>query len=451
MLRLKPLSWMLLLIVGVGSAVELLPAQVTADPAIRALDAAKESRQWTDKTGKFTIQASYLSCDSGTVNLKKEDGKRLAVPLNRLSTTDQAYVRKQILAAREAAKSQKEDKPERIEKRKPAGPPANDRGLGILPLDPPRVYIHVEGEPVPTAEQAVRSRYTDPDKDSTPLVEAEKARLAKAGELHLEWEKQLGYNLVRVETHHMLLHAQLPAAKAKQVGMALEAMKLHLQKLTGSMLLTPTRPEKDEIVIVLGKDMYTRLLGVIEKKHPNSLGKNWHLMKSVSAGTVEQTSFFYYINGANSVPPAHMAVFQTASRSIRRATNYRAPAWFNEGFSAYCENAVLKRNLVHSIAYQNKDLKLSPDWAVAARQLAAANRLKPWNNIIQVELRDYEIEHHVQSYAMVAWLIQSDPQKFQELTLEFAQGKGSQEALEKVYGQPLEKIQNAWLAWLTGR
>jgi hypothetical protein len=193
------------------------------------------------------------------------------------------------------------------------------------------------------------------------------------------------------------------------------------------------------------------LLGVIEKKYPNNLGENWHLIKSVNAGTVEQTSFFYHTNAANSVPPAHMAVFQTASRSIRRATNYRAPAWFNEGFSAYCENAVLKRNLVHSIAYQNKDLKLSPDWAVAARQLAAANRLKPWNNIIQVELRDYEIEHHVQSYAMVDWLIQSDPQKFQELTLEFAQGKGSQEALEKVYGQPLEKIQNAWLAWLTGR
>ena len=68
-----------------------------------------------------------------------------------------------------------------------------------------------------------------------------------------------------------------------------------------------------------------------------------------------------------------------------------------------------------------------------------------------IELRDYEVEHHIQSYAMVAWLFRSDPQKFQDLTQQFANGKGSKEAVEKAYGQTIEQLQVAWAAWLVGR
>ena len=50
------------------------------------------ARTWTDSTGKYTVEAELLDFKDGNVQLKKEDGKTVNVPIEKLSDTDQEYV-----------------------------------------------------------------------------------------------------------------------------------------------------------------------------------------------------------------------------------------------------------------------------------------------------------------------------------------------------------------------
>jgi hypothetical protein len=53
------------------------------------------ARKWTDKTGKFSVEADYVDLTDGKVVLKKTDGNVISVPLDRLSDADQQYVESQ--------------------------------------------------------------------------------------------------------------------------------------------------------------------------------------------------------------------------------------------------------------------------------------------------------------------------------------------------------------------
>ena len=54
-----------------------------------------EDRTWTDREGKFQIEAMLLDFDGTDVKLKrKDDGKTLSIALEKLSLPDQAYVKK---------------------------------------------------------------------------------------------------------------------------------------------------------------------------------------------------------------------------------------------------------------------------------------------------------------------------------------------------------------------
>ena len=57
-------------------------------------------RTWSDATGTYQIQAAYLGLADGKVQLQRQDGKQLQVPLEKLSPQDQAFVQQ----AEEAAK-----------------------------------------------------------------------------------------------------------------------------------------------------------------------------------------------------------------------------------------------------------------------------------------------------------------------------------------------------------
>jgi hypothetical protein len=54
-----------------------------------------EPRSWNDKSGKFSVVATFQSFEGGQVKLKKEDGSVLAVALEKLSEPDAEYVRTQ--------------------------------------------------------------------------------------------------------------------------------------------------------------------------------------------------------------------------------------------------------------------------------------------------------------------------------------------------------------------
>ncbi|QDU29891.1 hypothetical protein ETAA8_50070 [Anatilimnocola aggregata] len=60
-----------------------------AEPPAAAPVAVGGKRTWTDSTGKFKVEAAFLSLADGQVQLKKNDGKVIALPFDRLSTDDQ--------------------------------------------------------------------------------------------------------------------------------------------------------------------------------------------------------------------------------------------------------------------------------------------------------------------------------------------------------------------------
>ena len=83
--------------------------------------APASARKWTDKTGKFSVEAEFVKLADGKVTLRKTDGRVIAVPVEKLSEADRAVVTK--LAA-EAAKPVEPKKP--VEPAKPVDPPKPD-------------------------------------------------------------------------------------------------------------------------------------------------------------------------------------------------------------------------------------------------------------------------------------------------------------------------------------
>ena len=51
------------------------------------------ARTWTDSTGKFTVEAEFVDFKDGKVQLKKEDGKIVTIPVEKLSEADQAFAK----------------------------------------------------------------------------------------------------------------------------------------------------------------------------------------------------------------------------------------------------------------------------------------------------------------------------------------------------------------------
>jgi hypothetical protein len=54
--------------------------------------AASRARQWTDSTGRYKIEATALAFNDDTVVLERSKKDLLAVPINKLSTRDRAYL-----------------------------------------------------------------------------------------------------------------------------------------------------------------------------------------------------------------------------------------------------------------------------------------------------------------------------------------------------------------------
>jgi hypothetical protein len=52
------------------------------------------ARKWTDSTEKRTVEAEFADFKDGKVQLKRQDGTILSLPLEKLSQTDQDFVRK---------------------------------------------------------------------------------------------------------------------------------------------------------------------------------------------------------------------------------------------------------------------------------------------------------------------------------------------------------------------
>ena len=65
-------------------------------PSDLAETTAEGVRTWTAKTGDYTLRATLIDCQDGKVELRKEDGTTILVPLEKLCRPDQVYVRRRF-------------------------------------------------------------------------------------------------------------------------------------------------------------------------------------------------------------------------------------------------------------------------------------------------------------------------------------------------------------------
>jgi hypothetical protein len=81
-----------------------------APPANAAGQAGGKTRTWTDATGKYKIEAEFISLVNDQVQLKKADGKFITLGIDKLSAVDQEVAK--ALAATMAAEAPANKKPE---------------------------------------------------------------------------------------------------------------------------------------------------------------------------------------------------------------------------------------------------------------------------------------------------------------------------------------------------
>jgi len=325
-------------------------------------------------------------------------------------------------------------------------------GLGFLPLKNRKPYFHVEGQPLPKAADAVPHRYCptcQAGKDDKDLVAEQTERFKTALDGHQKWEKETGFNLLRVETRHVEVHGQFPLPEAIKIGQAFESLAAHLQSLTGTMELTQTRPESYEIVALLEKPAMEHFRTVLEKIYTvEKLGEHWGLTKGVPAVDGFPLPFFYQTAAdTKNRPYAHGICFLGGRKQVRVATNERAPRWLQEGFAEYCEFAGMKANLWRTVYNENPPPPLG-SWAQQVRQLALAKQLRSWPEQMKRELRDYDARDYLQTFGMVAFLLQSDPQKFLALTRKLRTGLAEEKALEESYAMAIPALEAACVKWL---
>ena len=65
---------------------------------------ALAARTWTDRTGKYRIEAEFVDAKDGKVRLRKTDGKVITLPLEKLSSADRQYVKRRMAETAGAAR-----------------------------------------------------------------------------------------------------------------------------------------------------------------------------------------------------------------------------------------------------------------------------------------------------------------------------------------------------------
>jgi uncharacterized cupin superfamily protein len=69
-----------------------------ADAKRESRGAMETVRTWTDRTGKFTVEAEFVNFVDGKVQLAKLNGRTTTFPIERLSTEDQQWIKDRITA-----------------------------------------------------------------------------------------------------------------------------------------------------------------------------------------------------------------------------------------------------------------------------------------------------------------------------------------------------------------
>ena len=325
-------------------------------------------------------------------------------------------------------------------------------GLGIMPLKNRKPYYHIEGQPPPKAENAMAARWCpkcQADKKDQELIDAQTERFKTALDAHKKWEKETGFSLTRIETRHIVVHTQMPPAECLKIAQGFEVLAAHLQDLTGNMELTRTRPETYEMMCFLEQPPFEHFRIVLEKLWTvDERGPSWSQSRGIGAFDHQLLPFFYETRVLLAQrPPVHGVCFMGGRRQLYVATNYRAPRWLAEGFAEYCEFVAMKKNLWHTVYNMNPG-PTPGDWVSQVRQLAEAGQLRPWQEQMTRDIRDWDVRDYLQTFGMAAFLIQTKPKEFLSVTRKLRAGTEDKVAIEEAYGKTIDKLEPECTKWL---
>jgi hypothetical protein len=328
-------------------------------------------------------------------------------------------------------------------------------GTGLLPLPDAKAFVWVSGSPPPKPETAVGKQHCPqchPGGDPAELVAAAGERLQTVQQQHATWEERLGGKLLLCVTRHAAFHTQYTAAQARAVGQAAETLTLHLKRLTRSLALVPTRPDKYGQLLLWERPAWDKFRKVMESLYsPEQLGEAWPLAREYNSYDHVVTPHLYETRESSRLRPVtHGPVFLAARRQVNLATNWRAPIWLSEGFAEYGDHVVHKVNRWYTI-YDQSQQPPSGEWFAEARRLASSGGLRPWDKLMSRELRDWAPSDYVQVLGTVAFLLESEPAKFLRYLRQLAAGDDPLTALEQSYSAPRDELDQRCARWLLTR
>jgi hypothetical protein len=139
----------------------------------------------------------------------------------------------------------------------------------------------------------------------------------------------------------------------------------------------------DSQTLVFDEAGYNSLITALEKKEP---ADDWGLSRK-SVGFSSRRRGVYHTQKLTPPGPEPMALHMFSKMLMLAATDGKAPAWLAEGFTAYCENLMTKRNLCYSFSYEKNDVKFGENWNQEIRKYAMQGKLKTWDTISFHDLR----------------------------------------------------------------
>jgi hypothetical protein len=321
-------------------------------------------------------------------------------------------------------------------------------GIGFIPHSPHRPYVHIEGQPAPNPAAAVPWRHCNKcQKERKPqeLIDAETQRLKEAMSGHLRWENRTGWPMLRMETRHVTIHGQLPPEVAVRQGQAANELVAYLQRRTRGVVLTQTRPDTHEILFCWDEPQWMRMIQICQGLP--EFRQDWALVSQTAGYSNAQSSVVRAREGKG-VPPEHHTVSDLARASMYHSTDYQARTWLSIGFAYYCERAILKKNLLHYIEYEPNAQRLGENWNQEVKKYAQQRKLRLWNDLLELPLRDYDPPDHLGIYMMVAYLFEADPIRFTRMVQMIGRGIDDKAAMEAAYEKTIDELQTGCAKWI---
>ena len=323
-------------------------------------------------------------------------------------------------------------------------------GVGYVPVPTLVPYVYMHGERPPNPQRMIPWLYCKEcmkDRDNKELSALEAERFARSMENNKKWDTLLApqkIKLVHVETRHVLLHCELPPTLAKQVGAMMDKLTTLLQKRSRSVMLTQTRPDTHEIVILSSNSSYNKLITLLEKASP---GNDMSMMRDSSGFSMGKTAVFNAAGPGGGPPqPMAMAIHQFSKMLIGTACGGKAPPWLMQGFASHCENQLTRRNLCYTFSYELNDVQFGENWNQDIRKFALKGKLKKWEYIFPIDLIGLKALDYLTCYSMINFFM-GDPTRFVKMVAEIRDGAESAAAIEKSYGRKIKDLQVMWANW----